>query len=167
MSNLSLYELAGEYQEAAAKMADLDLPMEVISDTLEGMQGAIQAKAESVACFIRNLEASAAAIKTAEEQMAIRRKAIEARAGHIRQYLLTNLQATGIRKIDCPLFAITLRDNPAAVVIDSESQIPERFMRQPDPPQPSPDKKAIAAALKAGEDLPWAHLSNSQRVEIR
>jgi hypothetical protein len=30
-----------------------------------------------------------------------------------------------------------------------------------------PDKKAIAAALKAGEDVPGAHLERGQRLEIK
>lgn len=165
--SLSLYELAQEYREAATKLADLDLPAEVVADTLEGMGGAIEAKAQSVAAFVRNLEASAEAIKQAEVQMAIRRKAIEARAAHIRNYLLSNLLATGIHKIDCALFSIAVKDNPVSVVVDAESQIPEQFMRVPDPPPPAPDKKAIAAALKAGEDVPGCHLAKTQRLDIK
>ena len=80
----ALYELAGEYRAAAEQLADLDLPPEVVADTLEGLAGDLEQKATNVALFARNLEATAAAIKQAEADMAARRKAIENRAASIR-----------------------------------------------------------------------------------
>lgn len=94
--NTSLYQLADEYMVAATKLADLDLDEQTIADTLEGLAGAVEIKATNVAMFVRNLEASADAIKQAEAQMSARRKAIEGRAGRIRDYLKTNMERTGI-----------------------------------------------------------------------
>jgi hypothetical protein len=165
--NLTLYTLADQYQQAAERMADLDLPEEVVADTLEGMAGEIEVKATNVAMFVRNLEAGAEAIKEAEARMAARRKAIENRAKRIRAYLQGQMERTGITKIECPYFKLAVRDNPPAVVIDQEGSIPERFMRTPEPPPPAPDKKAIADALKAGEEVPGAHLERGKRLEIK
>lgn len=164
---ISLYQLADEYVTAAARMADLDVPEEAIADTLEGMAGELEVKATNVAMFIRNLEAGAEAIKEAEARMASRRKAIENRARNIKAYLQTQMERTGISKIECPYFKIAVRDNPPAVVIDVDASIPDRFMRQPDPPPPAPDKKAIADALKQGEEVPGCHLERSRRIEIK
>ena len=60
---------------------------------------------------------------------------------------------------------LAVRDNPPSVVIDGE--VPAEFMRQPDPPPPVADKKAIGEALKAGREIPGAHLSRGQRLEIK
>lgn len=165
--NVTLYNLADEYLQAAHRLADLDLPDEVVADTLEGMAGALEVKATNVAMFVRNLEASAEAIKQAESDMAARRKAIEARAKRVRAYLQTQMERTGVTRIECPYFKIAVRDNPPAVVIDSETSIPEKFMRVPEPPPPCPDKKAIAEALKTGEDVPGCHLERGRRLEIK
>lgn len=165
--NTSLYQLADEYLEASRTMADLDVPDEVIADTLEGMAGAVEVKATNVAMFIRNMESSAEAIKSAEAAMSARRKAIEARAKRVREYLQAQMTRTGITKIECPYFKLAIRDNPPAVVVDAESQIPAEFMRTPEPPPPAPDKKAIAETLKAGRDVPGAHLERGQRLEIK
>lgn len=164
---MPLYQLANEYIVAAEKMADLDVPDEVIADTLEGMAGELEVKATNVAMFVRNLEASADAIKQAEERMSLRRKAIENRAKRIKAYLQMQMERTGITKIECPYFKLAVRDNPPAVVVDMDAAIPERFMRVPEPPPPAPDKKAIAEALKAGEDVPGCHLERSRRLEIK
>lgn len=163
----ALYQLTTEYRAAAERLHDMDLPDDVIADTLEAMAGDIQVKAQNVAFVIRNCESFAAQIKEAEEAMAARRKAIENRAQRIKNYLLANMQACGISKIDCPEFKIAIRKNPAAVVIDAEGQIPCDLFVYPEAPPPRPDKKAIADRIKAGEEVPGAHLEQSERLEIK
>lgn len=168
MSNLpSLYILSEEYRQTAEKLADLDLPAEVIADTLEGIAGDLESKAVNVAMFVRNLESTAEQIKAAESAMAARRKAIETRAEQVRKYLKDGMINSGISKIECPLFRLSIKQNPPSVVIDSEQAIPPEFMRQPEPPPATPDKTAIKEALKNGEDVPGARLTTSQQLEIK
>ena len=83
----SLYEIATTYRADAARLQDLDLPAEVVTDTLDAMAGELEVKAQNVVMFARDLQATAAAIKEAEEQMAKRRKAIENRAKHLLEYV--------------------------------------------------------------------------------
>jgi hypothetical protein len=167
MSLPALYELAADYRRALETLADLDLPEEVVQDTLEALKGEVEVKATNVAAFVRNLEALAEQIRAAEAQMAARRKAIEARADRVRQYLLTNMQACGITKIESPWFAISIRKNPPAVEIVDEALIPPELMMTPPPPPPKPNKEAIKALLKAGQEVPGARLSQWVRVEIK
>lgn len=167
MNMPALYQLATEYQEAAVKLASLDLPEEVVADTLEGLSGELQDKAVNVAMMARSLEATAEQIKAAEAQMAERRKAIENRAKRLRAYLLENMERTGISKIESPWFALSIRKNPPAVVIDSANLIPSEYLRIPDPLPPELDKKRIAEALKAGREVPGAHLEQSTRLEFK
>jgi len=162
----ALYELAAEYRTACAKLADLDLDDQTIADTLEGLSGDLEVKAQNVAMFAKNLEATAAAIKEAEGQMAARRKAIENRAAGMRAYLLANMQHAGILKIESPYFKIAVRENPPAVEVFEPDLIPAQFMRQPEPPPPTPDKTAIKTALQAGLDVPGAKLSRGVRLDI-
>lgn len=166
-ANLSLYALTGEYLAAADKLAELDLDEQTVADTLEGLQGTLEVKATNVAMFVRNLDASAEAIRQAEADMAARRKAIQARAERVRRYLLENMERAGITKIECPHFALSVRKNPPSVAIVSEADIPPEFLRTPPPPAPTPDKKAIADAIKAGRDVPGATLQTTNRLEIK
>lgn len=165
--NTSLYVLAGEYLAAATKLADTDLDEQTIADTLEGLAGDLEVKATNVAMFVRNLDASAEAIKGAEAAMAARRKAIENRAERIRSYLKENMERTGITKIECPYFKLSIRNNPPSVVVDSENLIPAAFMRQPEPPPPSPDKAAIKAAIQSGHEVPGCHLQAGTSLVIK
>jgi hypothetical protein len=163
----SLYQLSGDYLAIANKLSDSELPAEVINDTLESLSGELEEKCTNVALFVRNLEATAESIKAAEKQMADRRKAIENKADSIRQYLKTNMQRTGITKIESPYFALTIKKNPPSVVIDDPAAIPAEFMVTPPAPPPSPDKKAIGEKLKAGETVPGCHLEQGERLDIK
>lgn len=168
MSKLpALYELAVEYQQQFYQLAELDLPDEVVTDTLEAMEGDIQVKAANVAMFLRQLEHTAEGIKAAEKQMAERRKSIERRAQRITEYLLANMQACGIKKVEHPMLSISVRQNPARVDVFDAAQVPASFMRQPEPPPAEPDKAAIKAELQAGRDVPGCRLVNGQSLSIK
>lgn len=163
----ALFQLATEYKAAAERLHDLDLPDDVIADTLEGMAGAIEVKAQQVAYVIRNCESLAEQMKRAEEAMATRRKAVENRAARIRNYLHTHMEACRITSVECPEFKLNIRQNPPRVVIDAAGQIPCNLYVYPEAPEPYPDKKAIAAKIKSGEEVPGAHLETSSRLEIK
>lgn len=167
MTALSLFQIAGEYRAAADQLADLDMPEEVVRDTLESISGDLEVKAVNVASFVRNLEASAAQIKEAEQQMANRRRAIEKRAESVREYLLNNMIHAGVSKIECPYFKLAVRDNPPAVVIDEPALIPLGYMTEPVAPPPAPDKAMIKKAINDGFEVPGAHLARGKRLDIK
>jgi hypothetical protein len=162
----SLYELSNEYLSIQNKLIEAEFDEQTIADTLEGMSGELEVKAENVGKFILNLEAQAVAIKDAEKRMAERRKAIEAKSEQIRKYLKDNMERCGITKIESPYFALTIKKNPSSVVIDDAGGIPSNLYVYPEV-VPYPDKKAIAELLKAGEEVNGAHLENATRLEIK
>lgn len=162
-----LYELANSYRALEALEVSEDLPAELIRDTLEGLQGDLQEKCTSVCMFSRNLEAVAESIESAAAKMLARAKVLRKRAESLDAYLLINMQATGITKVESPWFTIAVKKNPASVVIDHEGSIPEKFWRQPETPPKVVDRKAIAAAIKSGEEVPGCHSINGERLEIK
>jgi hypothetical protein len=167
---MKLYELSAQYRALEKLESSDDLPADVIRDTLEGLEGQLQEKATNVALFCRNLESTADAIDEAAERMRMRGTRLRKRAQSLQQYLLFHMQAAGISKVESPFFTLQVKLNPPAVVIDSENLIPAKFMRTPEPlppPKPTPDKAAIAKAIKAGEEVPGAHTEQYQRLEIK
>lgn len=163
----TLYELAYEFIEASNTLQNLDLDEDTIRDTLEGLQYPVEQKAQNVAFVIRNMESLAEQIKQAEEQMATRRKAIENRAANVKQYLLQNMERCGISKIESPYFKISIRNNPASVVVDDAGAIPSEFYRYPEAPPPSPDKKLIKQVIESGVDVPGVHLERGTSLSIK
>lgn len=74
----------------------------------------------------------------------------------------------GPKKLEGTIGVLFLRKNPDSVEISDQSSIPEKFMVTPEPPLPRPDKAAIRAAIKAGEEVPGADLRfGSSRLEVK
>jgi len=164
---MNLFELTKSRLELQNKLQELNLDEQTIQDTLEGESTELEAKIEDYGFVIRNMEAFSEAMKAEEKRMADRRKSQEVKIERIKDWLLTNMQACGIQKIECPAFTISVRQNPAKVIIDNEAFIPSEFMVMPPPPPASPDKKAIASAIKLGKEVAGAHTEHGFRIEIK
>jgi hypothetical protein len=167
MNAIKLYEIVADYKAVEALESSDDLPEQVIRDTLEGLTGDLQVKATNICKFVRNIEASADVIDDAAKAMQARANRLRKRAESVKAYLLFNLQATGINKIEAPEFVIAVRNNPESVKILENAQIPAEYLVTPEPPPPRPDKTAIKAALKAGKHIDGCYLEAGQRLEIK
>lgn len=167
MTAITLYEISAEFRAMVEHLTNCQDDAQAVADTIEAEAYPLQLKAQNVAYAIRNLEVSAAAIKEAEQQMAERRKRIEKRADHIREYLKTCMEVAGVSKIECPHFLLSIQKNPPSVEVSEPSLVPAEFMKTSEPPPPSPDKAAIKAALKDGRDVPGALLAQGTRLAIK
>ena len=167
MNNLSLYQISANYLEALDFLTDPenDLPIETVSDTLEGLGGELEEKAINVTKFLRNMEATAKAIKEAETEMARRRKSLENSVKWLKDYLKANMEHTGITKIECPYFKLSVQKNPPAVAILDEDVIPAEFKEKVI--SWKIDKTGIKNAIKAGKSVAGAELVNGTRLAIR
>jgi hypothetical protein len=162
-----LYELTAYKRELEALADSGDVPPEQILDTLNALEGDIRDKAIAVAAFTLNLEVTAKAIREAAAAMLERAKRIDGRAESIRAYALFNLQAAGISKIESPWFTLAVRKNPPSVVVDDEAAIPREYFVTPEPPPPKLDKAALKRAISAGTEVAGAHLTQTERLEIK
>lgn len=161
---LKLYELSADYLRALDALAEIeDLPPEAIADTLDGLTGAWEDKALNVGRYVRALEAEAAAVEETKKRLDGRAKALAATAARLKGYLKTELEKTGL-KPKAPDLAIRLQNNPPAVVVEDEAQIPDAFRRTET--VTTILKAEIGAALKAGTQIPGAHLEQTKRLVI-
>lgn len=167
MNNLSLYELSSTYLKALDDLTDpeLDLPIEAVNDTLEALGDEMENKAINVTKFMRNMEATAKAIKEAEAEMYKRRKSLETRIKWMKDYLKENMEHTGITKIECPYFKLSIQKNLVSVAITNEESIPGEFKEQVI--SWKIDKTAIKKAIQSGDSIPGAKLLNGTRLAIR
>jgi hypothetical protein len=165
--NLALYQISDAYLADVRKLEELDLDEQTFLDTLESLSGDLEAKATATAMFVKNLEANAEAIKQAEKAMAERRRTQESKADRIRQYLLENMLKTGISKIDCPYFVMSVRKNPPAVDVLMADQIPDEYFDIPEPLPPVLNKKRLAEDLKAGVVIEGARLTQGNSLQIK
>ena len=158
----TLYELAGQYLELATLADDPNMPEDALRDTLEGLEGDIEVKAQALLQVVAGIDSDTTAIDHEIKRLSARKRVIQNRANRLRSYLHENMVATGINKISCPLFQITLSKPRPMVCVDDADLIPEQYIKTT--VTKTPIKKDILAALKKGEDVPGCALGESKRA---
>lgn len=164
---MTLYELTSEYMELLAMLEDPDTDEAVILDTLEGVGGELEEKADGYARVMRQMDADAKAIKAEEERLYNRRKSLENRSAWLKSRLQNVMELTGKTKFKTELFSFGIQKSPASVVIDEQyiENIPAEYLIAQDP---KIDRQKIKEDLKAGKDLEGiAHLEQSESLRIR
>ena len=164
---MTLYELTEDYMNLLALAEDPDIDEQAFMDTLDGIEGAIEDKADNYARVMRQLEADAAACDAESKRLKNKSKTIENNIKRMKQALQYAMQATGKTKFKTQLFSFYIQKNSASVVMDEQyiENIPERFLVRKDP---EINRKAIRDAINAGEDLTGlAHLEQTESLRIR
>lgn len=157
---MNLYELSLSFQE----VQNMDLDPEVMQDTLDSIEDAIENKAENIAKLIRNLESDVSAYKEEEDRLKTKRQATENKVKWLKTYLEDNMKLTGKTKFKSGMFNFSIQKNPASVNITDEKIIPEEFLiQQP----PKVDKTSLKEILKRGIEVPGAELKQTEGLRIR
>lgn len=156
----ALYTLKNQYL-AVSEMAEEGMDGETIRDTLEGIEGEIEAKAQALLQVVANLEGDTGAIDQEIKRLQDRKRVITNRANSLKNYLKENMAQSGIDKISCPLFAITLTKPRPMVSITDENSIPDEYVEVVEVRKI--DKKTLLKDLKTGKDIPGAVLGESAR----
>lgn len=148
---LSLQEIAGDDET-------------LIRDTIEGetsLRPLIASACEQIITDGGLVKGIAEVIKALSD----RRDRIEKRIGMTRVACLTAMQVAELRTLETPSGTLSRKSIPQSAIIMDEAAVPSGFWK---PQDPKLDKKAVLDALKAGEIIPGAQLSNGgETVQIR
>lgn len=153
---MKLYEITGQLNELLSME---DIPREQIEETINLIQEDFSEKAESVAAFIKELEADESGMKSEIDRLSERKRVLSAKIDNLKDYLRQNMIATGTDKIKGRLFSISL-GKPMQVLdvfIPVES-LPEQFQAV----KVSADSAAIKAALKSGAEIKGCALTDGK-----
>ena len=155
-----LYELADKYKELSERE---DLAPEVLHDTLDAINDAIEDKADNIAAWIDDLTSAAKRKKAKEWNDSA--KADLNKADSLKHYLIQELTHAGKKKMETDRFLLSTRNNAPSTVIDDETLIPDTFKNTK--VTKTVDKTAIKEAIKAGKEVPGARLQASQSITIK
>lgn len=164
---MTLYELTNDYINLLALAEDPDTDPEVLADTLEGLEGQLEDKADNYAKVIRQIESDVNGLKAEIERLQARKTAAQNNIDRMKANLEQMMIATDKTKFKTELFSFGIQKNPAKVVMDEQyiENVPEEYLKYK---EPEIDRKKIAEDLKAGKDLNGiAHLEQSESLRIR
>lgn len=164
---MTIYEITSDYLQLMQMMEDPDLDPQTLADTMEGIEGELEDKADNYARVMKNMEADLNGIKAEIDRLSTRKKTIENNIKRMNEALQFSMETTGKTKFKTELFSFGIRKNAPAVVMDEPyiENIPERFLKYSDP---TINRSAIKEAIQSGEDLEGlAHLEQSTSLSIR
>jgi hypothetical protein len=134
------------------------------TDAVEGETNLIEAIAtavEQIAADEAHAEAMAGVVKRYQE----RKGRLEARAERTRAAIAVAMDTAGLKKVELPQAVLTIKALPPKAIVTDEVEIPSRFFVDQ---APKLDKKALLDALKSGETIRGASLSNgASTLQIR
>lgn len=141
-------------------------------DTLTGIEGEFDEKAESIAIYYKQLLAEAKMLKAEKAAIAKRQSQKEKQAESLKTYLFKSMQALGRQKIDMPRAVMSLKKNAPSLVIDDEISFVEwaeehnldHLLKYS---MPEVKKNDVKALCKKGEEIPFVHMESKQSLSIK
>ena len=145
--------------------ADLDtIQQEAMSEYLDMLAGQESDKVDAFAGFIREQSARATYLKEEGQRIAAKGRSIERKLDSLKAHYLHIMQAHGLSRVAGSTYTLSTRKSSRVDVPDVFA-LPEAY--RVTKTEVSPDRKAIAAAIKAGEAVPGARLVEGVSLQIR
>lgn len=144
-----------------------DLDPEVLADTLEGMDGELEEKADSYAIIMSNLDGQVEMLKNEIERLTTRKKMVENNKIRMKIALENAMLIAKKRKIKTALYTFNIQKNPPVLVIDDESKVPNEFYKMEKKLNSKELRDFVKETEKNGTQLSYAHLEQKEGLRIR
>lgn len=162
--SLSLYEI----DHALERLVDEETGEIKDFDAFESLQMERDKKIESVACWTKNLDAEAKAIRTEEKALAERRQSLEKKRERLLEYLDKALAGNPFMSAKC---VVSFRKSTRVEITNMEELVHWCVTNGHDGlvhySAPSVAKSDISALLKTGVTIDGAELATSMNVGVR
>lgn len=153
----NLYEIS----QSITECVDPDTGEIIDIERLMDLQMEYNTKISNIARWIKNIRSDAEAYKKEKEVFEEREKKARAKEAQLENLLKDTLQGSSFKDEQVE---ITFRKSKQ-VQVEDENAIPEDFVRVK--VEREPDKKKIAAALKAGEKVAGCTLIQNSNMQIK
>ena len=162
----NIYELTQGIQMLWDLMDAGELDDDTLIDAMENTQEELNVKLENYCKFIKNLESDIDGLKAEEKRLAAKRKTMENTIERAKKAMQWAMNAAGEKKVKGSLFTISIQKNPEKVVLETEdvNLIPSHYVKYK---EPEIDKAKVKEDLKAGVELSFARLEQSEGIRIR
>ena len=170
----SLYELTGDFLNVQNMLEEEEFDREALLNTLEGINYAIDIKAENYGKVIKNLEAAKAGIKGQRDalknalsdelnRLSDKEKAVDNRIKYMKENLGQAMRATGKEKIKTELFSFYFKKNQAVNITNEAEALNSAYVRV----KKEIDRTELLKAMKEGTEFSFADIKESESLIIR
>ena len=135
------------------------------AEELEQLQMERSQKLESVALYIKGIEALIASIKAEEDALAKRRKKKEDKVERLKKYLTDSIIGNGETSFESAKVSVSFRKSEG-VEFTNKDALEEKYWRTKTTTKREPDKNLIKETIKSGVAVAGAVLEVRQNINI-
>ena len=146
------------YEQEDGELNDSDF------EALNQLAAERKVKLESVALYIKECIVAAEALSAEAKKLAARAKTAQNKAERLKDYLSISLRNNGEKEFETERCKLTFRKSEK-VILDDENIIPKKYFVKTI--EFKANKTAIKEALKAGQKVRGAHISEEQNLQVK
>ena len=164
---MNIFNLSDDYMQILSMMEDPDLDKQMLKDTMEGIEGALEDKFDNYVFVAKEMQADIKALEETIKELQARKDSKESNLKKLKEIMTLVMITTGKVKFKTSLHSYWVQKNPESVVIDTEDvrAIPEDYLTFK---EPEPNKTAIKAAIHDRMDFQGlAHIEQTEGVRWR
>ena len=158
----NMYALTKAYEEVQALAEN----GEDVTDTLLSLEGDIEVKAENTHKVIKMFAYNNAAIDEEIKRLQEIKKHNETAVERLKTGIENMMIALNKSELKTPLFSAKWVKNPPKVVITDEKNVHAKYLTYI-PATTTVNKNALKEDLKNGIELPFAHLEQGRRLDLK
>ena len=150
---MRLYEITGDILTLQEMLED-SVEDEVLTDTLEAVQGEYEIKLEAYCKVIKNLEVDMEALKNEAKRLTDKRKTLENNVDRLKKAMFDSMKATNTPKVKGQLFTVAIQKNGGVIPINYDkndknitANLPDHLVNIVE----TPNLEAIRELLEAGK----------------
>ena len=147
----TLYQLQAEYLQLLDMLQDPDVDPEAIADTLEGLEGEIEVKADALITVCKELDVQAVKWKAEKERAEKNQRTTENSAKRIKESILQAMQMAGKQKMPTEHYNLSIAKNGGLAPLVLKGPVPMEYCKH------EPDNTKIRELLK-NNSVEWAEL---------
>ena len=166
MAMRTLYDLGDAFNGVMDLVLDKTMDLNVLEECLQSIEVDIAVKCERGIGLIRNLDTLREGMEKESKRLSEQSRILKNRIESIKVWYQRNLDAMGKSKVVTTRGTMAVQNNPPALKITDEDAIPLCYLDLI-PARYEVNKEAVKTALKAGEDVPGAHLEQGRSLRIR
>ena len=148
---MTLYELTSQFQWLLLLAEDPEVDPQTLADTMEGLTGEIEVKAEGYAVVIGEIETEIAKFQKEKARIEKTISGLMNNAKSMKESLMNTMDVMGKKKIQTEHYKISIRGNGGIRPMKITGDVPAEYCKL------EPDNGLIRKALDEGKELEFAH----------
>jgi hypothetical protein len=162
----TLYELSTGFNNIMELVEDETMDLDALEEGLQTIECSLEEKCLNGIGLIKSLENQRDGLKAEGKRLTERARVLDGRIQSIKDWYKVNLEAMGKSKVSTDRGIMAIQNNPPSLKIDDEKKIPAEFLDVV-PEHYEVAKDRLKAAIKAGKEVPGAHMEQGKSLRIR